>query len=107
MSAEGHFFISIINNKTTGKVQVQLRFSISQHARDASLMKCLPEYLDCGVYRPHRDRESGEFTVTKFSSLLEKIIPFFQKYPILGVKSLDFYDFSAAADILKLKSTSP
>lgn len=33
----------------------------------------------------------------------EKIIPFFQKYPILGVKSLDFEDWCRVAKLINNK----
>lgn len=100
-SAEGHFFVS--TSKVDHGVRVQLRFSISQHCRDANLIKYFAEYLNCGVCGRHPDRELVEFTVTKYSSLVEKIIPFFQKYPIIGMKSLDFSDFVRVACIFKLE----
>jgi hypothetical protein len=34
---------------------------------------------------------------------LEKIIPFFDKYPLQGDKSLDYADFKRAAAIIKAK----
>ena len=40
----------------------------------------------------------------KFSYIIEKIIPFFNKYPILGVKYLDFLDFCKVAQIMKNKN---
>lgn len=43
------------------------------------------------------------FKVTKFSDLTRDIIPFFSKYPILGVKFKDFHDFCELADIMKEK----
>lgn len=42
--------------------------------------------------------------VTKFSDIYEKIIPFFQKYPIVGVKALDYADFCKAAELMKIKA---
>lgn len=33
------------------------------------------------------------FVVSKFNDIIEKVIPFFDKYPILGVKSLDYICF--------------
>ena len=90
-------------SKVDHGVRVQLRFSISQHSRDANLIKYLVEYLDCGVFYLRLDREVVEFTVTKYSSHIEKIIPFFHKYPIVGVKGLDFSDFVKVANILKSK----
>ena len=66
-------------------------------------MKSLVEYLDCGAYFPYGAREASDFIVTRFSDIHEKIIPFFDKYPIVGVKALDFADFCKVAEIMKVK----
>ena len=39
-----------------------------------------------------------------FSDIINIIIPFFEKYPILGIKSLDFADFKKVADIVKTQN---
>jgi hypothetical protein len=41
--------------------------------------------------------------IKKYSDIVNKIIPFFNQYPILGVKSLDFLDFKKVAEIMKNK----
>jgi len=41
--------------------------------------------------------------ITKFSDITNIIIPFFNLYPILGVKSLDFEDFKKVCEIIKTK----
>ena len=77
--------------------QVQLEFKLSQHSRDEQLMKSLIKYLNCGnVYR-HQDLSN--LRVVKFSDLIEKIIPFFEK----GVKLLDFNDFKKVAELIENK----
>lgn len=38
-----------------------------------------------------------------FSDLDEKIIPFFEKYPLVGDKLQDFSYFKIAAEIIKVK----
>jgi hypothetical protein len=43
------------------------------------------------------------FQVTKISDLIEVIIPFFEKYPIQGVKSLDFLEFKKVAILIRDK----
>ena len=48
-------------------------------------------------------KEKVNFRVTKYSDLSGKIIPFFQKYSVLGVKALDFKDFCIAAEMMKNK----
>ena len=66
-------------------------FSITQQSRDALLLRSLCDLLGCGGYYPPSNREEGNFT--KFSDIKQKIIPFYKKYSINGVKSLDFSDF--------------
>jgi hypothetical protein len=67
---------------------VQLVFTVSQHIRDEELLKSFVDYLDCGNYRAHNDREIGDYICSSFEDIYNKIIPFFNKYPILGgVKS--------------------
>ena len=39
--------------------------------------------------------------MTKYSDIVDIIIPFFDKYPIQGLKALDFVDFKKVADIMK------
>ena len=66
-------------------------------------MKSLVSYLGCGRYEPRNNKDFGQFVITKFSDLNEKIIPFFKKYPIIGSKSLDFYDFEQVAKLMENK----
>ena len=71
--------------------QVYLRFQLTQHVRDEELIKSLIEYLGCGTV--HKDRNTFNFLVSKFSDIDDKIIPFFAKYPIHGVNVfLDYLD---------------
>ena len=44
------------------------------------------------------------YRVRKFDDTISKIIPFFQRYPILGSKSEDFNDFCKVAELMKSKS---
>lgn len=82
---------------------VQLRFQITQHTRDYELIKSLVTYLDCG--RTHLP--SGMIMVIfqwggEFSDINEKIISFFDKYQIEGVKALDLAYFNRVAAIMKV-----
>jgi hypothetical protein len=84
-------------------MQVNLKLSIAQHSRDAKLMENLGEYLGCGNYYPRSGHNSGEFHVTSKGDILDKIIPFFDNYPLQGVKSLNFTDFKKVAHIMRVK----
>ena len=47
---------------------------------------------------------AGNYSCTKFNDLHEKILPFFRKYPLIGVKSLNFADWCKAMEIIKTKA---
>jgi hypothetical protein len=64
-------------------------------------VKSLAKYLDCGLVRPKTKGSTVELLVTKFSDIFDKIIPFFDKYPIQGEKALNFADFCKVAEIIK------
>ena len=66
-------------------------------------MISLIAYFDCGTYIERNEGLAGDFCVTKFSDITQKIIPFFTKYPIVGVKALDFSDFSRVAELMQEK----
>ena len=53
-------------------------------------MKSFISLFQCGTIRKRHD--ALDFRVYKLSDMTDKIIPFFQKYPIRGVKALDFED---------------
>ena len=95
--------VKIIASKTHSiGFQVKLVYQLSQHKRDEKLLKLLIEYLDCGNI--YKNGDAFDFRVSKLSDILNKIIPFFKKYPILGVKALDFADFCKAAELMKNKA---
>jgi LAGLIDADG endonuclease len=62
-------------------------------------MKSFIEYFNCG--KIYQYREAIDFKITNFKDLIDKVIPFFTKYPIIGVKALDFADFCKVAEIMK------
>ena len=104
VTGDGCFLINIFKSSAMKSgFQVKLAFSISQHSRDEQLMRSLKEYLDCGNYQPHSSLDVGNFFVTGFSDIADKIIPLFKKYKIEGVKALDFADFCKVAQLMKNK----
>ena len=76
---------------------------LTQHIRDEYLLNCIADYFGCGqTYKDY-----VEFKCQSFKNIRDKILPegpsgptpliknkwgFFKKYPILGVKVLDFND---------------
>jgi hypothetical protein len=102
VDGEGCFSIKIKKNKKIP--QVLLAFSISQHSRDRNLLNIIKNYLECGVIENVSTRpNSVNFVVYKFDDILDKIIPFFEKNHLFGVKLLDYQDFCRAAFLMKHK----
>ena len=60
--------------------------------------------MDCGRVDLNSKYSWKNFIVDKFSDFSEKIIPFFKKYPIHGVKTLDFSDFCEIAELMRNKA---
>jgi len=80
--------------------RVVLRFQITQHNRDIPLLNSFITYLECGRVESFNPSASN-FVVTKFSDITDKIIPFFDKYAIHGIKSLDYISFKQIAMLMK------
>lgn len=97
--AEGSFQVITQNNKN-----VSLRFSLTQHVKDETLLKDIITYLNCGRYYKAPTRDEGQFLITVFSDINDKLIPFFKEYPLLGTKKEDYLDFVQIAKLIKSKA---
>lgn len=101
-SGEGCFFVDIYKSKASKiGMAVKLVFQLTQHSRDEDLIRSFINYFECGFVIKHN--EAFDYKVVKFLDIKEKIIPFFKKYPIRGVKSQDFEDFLLASELFKVK----
>ena len=102
-TGESNFFITLQKSNTKSGLAVSLRFSISQHSRDFLLLKNLISFFGCGYVVKYQKRSVCEFIVTKIDHIVEQIIPYFEKYPIVGSKHFNYLNFKSAAYIIKSK----
>jgi hypothetical protein len=98
-------------------VRVSLRFSINLNIRDAEVLKSLVTYFNnwkkfstefnLKVNKENKyvskSNNTVSLAITQISELIEIIIPFFEQYPIQGLKSLDFEDFKKVAMMIGAK----
>ena len=105
VDGEGYFYVRSLQKKTYSVgFSVTLVFSISQDVRDEVLLTKFIEYLGCGKIEKASTRPDGvNFAVGKFIDIKEKIIPFFHKYSLQGIKYMDYKDFTEAAKIIDVK----
>ena len=102
-SAEGCFNIKIVEATTKIGETVKLEFQLAQHVRDEELIKSFLNYFGCGNYYVRAKKDLCEIKVTKLDDIIHKILPLFKKYPILGVKALDFADWCSVTKLMQEK----
>lgn len=98
---DGSFSIKI--TKRINTYQVELRFRITQHIRDAHLLGVIAEYLECGKVYTRYNKLACDLEVYTFKDNIIKVIPLFNKYPLRTVKEKDFKDFISVAGYIKDK----
>lgn len=105
VDGEGYFYVrSLINKNYTTGYNVTLVFSITQHARDEVLLTKFMDVLGCGKMEKALNRpDEVNYRVYKFNDIKDKIIPFFQKYPLQGIKFRDYLDFIKVSEIIAVK----
>ena len=103
-SGEGSFQIKIKTSNTSSLgFNIHLEFQVTQATRDEELLQNFIHYLDCGRIEKPKNEIAVNFVVSKFNDIMGKVIPFFKKYPIIGVKALDFEDWCKVAEMSKEK----
>ena len=71
--------------------------------KDKSLINSFITYLNCG-YIVYNNNGICTFIITKLEDIINIIIPFFEKNPVLGNKALDYADFKKVAGLMKHKA---
>ena len=62
--------------------QVVMSFNVSQ--KDPALLKVLQKTLKCGIIKVRRRDGLFSFDVTKPKDIIQKIIPYFKRYPLIS-----------------------
>nr|QJQ35425.1 LAGLIDADG endonuclease [Fusarium bactridioides] len=104
VSGKGSF--SIYASQSIDK-PVSLSFRVFHYelgAKDEELLKILVYFFNCGNLNYDEDKKVVIFVIRKFEDINQKIIPFFDKREIKGVKYKDFKDWSEAAKIIESKN---
>lgn len=111
-SGDSSFSVSIEKSQNKVGSRIRLIFGTCLHIRDKGLLIGIAQYLSVlpelevnkYIYDSKPGLENSLLQIKKFSDIEEKIIPFFEKYPVLGVKRLDFLDFKKITEIVKSKN---
>nr|YP_009630859.1 hypothetical protein HM01MITGene33 [Hypsizygus marmoreus]QBZ73692.1 hypothetical protein HM01MITGene33 [Hypsizygus marmoreus]QCI56449.1 hypothetical protein [Hypsizygus marmoreus] len=117
-SGEGSFNLIIRAPETKKSSSVSLRFSLNLHIREKEVIKGLATFFklyetkvylvsDKTTYVKYSNifilEKSVGLQISKISDIVNTIIPFFEKYHLVGIKSFDFADFKKVAYMVKNK----
>lgn len=100
VDGEGTFYVGINKNDTMSVgYQVLPEFRIVQHKRDIKLLHALKKFFGAGVVRVNHD-DRYELRIRSIQHLNEKVIPHFDKYPLLTQKKFDFIKFKRIVNLI-------
>ena len=93
VDGEGCFSVSIHPNPNAkfGWI-IDPDFTINQHKQSHEFLKSIQKFLGCGkIYEKSPDKSNVlTFTVYSRRTIFEKILPFFDKHPLLSSKQNDY-----------------
>jgi len=96
VDGEGSFSVSVQRNPSC-RVGLQLvpEFHVSQNGDRAQVLELMKKRLGCGYIKPNSKRDRAlVFVVRDRRALLESIIPFFERVPLISSKQADFETFA-------------
>ncbi|GBC90762.1 MAG: hypothetical protein KatS3mg021_1259 [Fimbriimonadales bacterium] len=99
VDGEGSFHVAIQRNPSTKLGwQVIPELHISQHERNKHVLELIRNTLGCGYLKPNDRHKPNDntwvFVVRSRKDLMEKVIPFFERYPLRTTKRHDFEKFA-------------
>jgi hypothetical protein len=83
--------------------EVRPSFSVSQNGDRAEVLQLIKMYFGCGSIRPDRSDRTLKWETRRLEDLLERVIPHFERFPLLSGKQ---YDFGRFAFICRLMAGS-
>ena len=101
IDGEGTFFVDLLKNKTMAlNIQVQLQFSITQHIRDADLMRSLVDFFGAGIVVPDGPTKV-QYRIRRFADFEQSLFPLLDEYPLMTQKRLDAEAFRKVHALMK------
>jgi hypothetical protein len=94
---EGNFSIKINSSNT-----IQFYFGIKLHIDDIGVLEYIKNRLNCGLIAV--EKNTAKYYLTRINDINDILIPLFEKFPLNGVKYLDYLSFKEGVSI-KLNSS--
>jgi len=95
VDGEGCFSVSFSKRpKLLVGWEVKPSFCVGQNYDRREVLDLMIEYFDCGHIRRDWSDRTLKYEVRKLDDLIRKVIPHFQRYPLLSAKQKDFLQFA-------------
>ncbi len=96
VDGEGCFCVSFSFRPRNIKTGWEIRpsFAVAQNFDRREVLDLMQKYFKCGFMRRDYGDKTLKFEVRKIDDLLDKIIPHFEKFPLLSTKQKDFILFA-------------
>src|SRR2546430_2202643 len=100
VDGEGSFHVAVQRNPSTrAGWQLVPEFHVSENPERRQVLDLIRHRLGCGRIRENDRRRPTDtslvFVVRQRNDLLEKVVPFFERQPLLSTKQEDFLVFAA------------
>ncbi len=101
VDGEGCFTVSFSpRSKLRVGWEVRPSFSVSQNADRAEVLLLMREYFARGGIRPDRSDRTLKYEVRSLEDLRKRVIPHFERFPLLSSKGRDFERFATICDLV-------
>src|SRR5919109_5152749 len=101
VDGEGCFTVSISPRaKLLVGWEVRPSLSVSQNGDRAEVLRLVQSYFGCGSIRPDRSDKTLKWETRRLGDLLGRVVPHFERYPLLSGKRLDFERFAAVCRLM-------
>jgi hypothetical protein len=102
VDGEGCFSISFSKReKFLVGFETKPSFSVSQNEDRAQILFLMQKVFDCGFIRRDYSDKTLKYEVRSLDDLVNKIIPHFEKYPLLSDKQKDFEFFKKVCFLMQ------
>ena len=95
VDGEGCFTVTF-NRRPAMHIGWEMRpsFSVSQNEDRREVIDLIQQYFGCGYVRRDYSDKTVKFEIRDHHELISKVIPFFERYPLLSRKQKDFELFA-------------
>ncbi|PVU98264.1 hypothetical protein BB561_000014 [Smittium simulii] len=99
--AEGSFYISIYKNIWTNNYKVSCEMHITQNIHSIKILEKIRDYFKCGIIKvDNKLTNTMRYQINSYKDIADIIIPFFDKYPLLTSKYLNYQTFKEAIHLM-------